>query len=129
MKHDDFRDLISMDADGRLPGSRRAELAAHLAACADCAAFDRSMRAASTLLRSVRPPARSEAFVQRVLDRLPAETPRPLPLRWLVPALCGALAAAIVVWTPTLSQEFSGPVSLVAASIETPSVEFWGIER
>ncbi|MBI3563907.1 MAG: zf-HC2 domain-containing protein [Elusimicrobia bacterium] len=100
MNHDRIVDLLSDLRDGALDGAARAEVEAHLAACADCAARRAELdRLSAALFRRPAAPTafQTEAFVARVMARLPAaEDPLAwLTLRWLVPAF-GAAAVALL---------------------------------
>ncbi|OIO11599.1 MAG: hypothetical protein AUJ52_01880 [Elusimicrobia bacterium CG1_02_63_36] len=123
MNHEAIRDRISLEADGLLPDAEKDALSGHLRACPECAAFSASVRASAALFRAQRPPARSEDFVQRVLDRLPPEEPPALPLHWLVPAFCAAFALTIVVWTPMISSALASDAELVADA--SPLAAIW----
>jgi anti-sigma factor RsiW len=126
MEHESCRDLISLDADGRLPEADRPALEAHLGGCADCRLFADGVRAASSVIAGQEPPPRSEAFVQSVLRRLPEPSRDDLPMRWLVPAFSAAFAVAVFVWTPTI-QAYSANSFVVADA--SPILDVWGDER
>ncbi|HYQ80392.1 MAG TPA: zf-HC2 domain-containing protein, partial [Anaeromyxobacteraceae bacterium] len=91
--------------DGALDPARRAEVEAHLRACADCAAGrDRLAAALSALGALPAPPAPSPSFEARFYARLAREGHRPggplarlAALRWRVIApLAGVATAAAV---------------------------------
>lgn len=127
MEHEQYRDLISLDFDGRLPASARAGLDAHCGVCEECRDFASGVKAASLSLKEAAVPRRSEAFVTAVMDRLPAaRTESILSWRILVPVFAASFAAVLAVWTPALSNAFSGPESIVTASLDEPGLEIWG---
>lgn len=70
MTCDQHRERLDALADGELGAAERAELEAHLAACADCAASFRALKALSSALRAApyhRAPAGLRADVRRAL--------------------------------------------------------------
>ncbi len=93
--------------DGALPESRRAEVEAHLDACAGCRGErDRLARMLSALRGLPAAPEPRPGFEQRFYARLAREAPRrrsllawlaDRPLRWLVPATGVAAALAVAV--------------------------------
>ncbi len=101
------RDDLTALVDGALPPGRRAEVEAHLAACADCRAEHDLISSALRMLATVPAPAAPAAgFEQRFYARLAREKahrPSPWerlslsPWRWTVPI--AALSAAAVAVT------------------------------
>jgi hypothetical protein len=102
------RERLSAYLDGELPAGERAEVAAHLAACPECAAFLAALSAvdeAAGALPAEAPEGYFEAFPARVRSRL--EAPRVASPGRRVPAWTWAAAAALLlgVLTPlTLRQ-------------------------
>lgn len=93
-------EMLDAWLDGELPAGRHAEVAAHLAACAGCARRVRLWRAAARALLPPREVAPSEAFVSRVMARLPEDEPAGVvwPAGWLTPALAAGAAALVLLW-------------------------------
>lgn len=93
MEHEAIVEKLSAYRDGALSAPERALVDAHLAECASCSAVLQDLE---TLARAFFRPApapnafQTEAFVSRVMARLPAESSPPFfwaTTRWLVPAL------------------------------------------
>lgn len=126
MEHEAYRDLISLACDGRLEKSDQDRLDGHLKECGQCREFAEAVKAASASLQNATAPRSSEAFVQSVMDRLPAAAQEePLPLRILVPVFGAALAMLLIVWTPMAKTAIAGPDSLVTANFDEPQLELW----
>lgn len=111
MEHEDLKARLSEYLDGELPEGERPAVEAHLAACPSCREEVREW----TLLRGrlFRAPARpaaaeTEAFVRRLMARLPEEEAgeeAPLDYRWLVPALGFSFAALLFSFYPLRSAQ------------------------
>jgi anti-sigma factor RsiW len=90
--------------DGELGGADLAAARTHLQACADCRSLFSQWQGAAEALRMAPAPSGSDAFVLRVMDRLPSPrrqarpAPWPALARWLVPA--AGLAAMLMVLRP-----------------------------
>ena len=102
MSHDAMKDKLFALHDGELTGAARREVEAHLDGCTECRAiYERWTRTSRALFRVAEPRA-SEAFVDRVLDRIAGSEPRHwtapwvVDLRWLVPAVGLAVLLVLV---------------------------------
>ncbi|MCS6860025.1 MAG: zf-HC2 domain-containing protein [Abditibacteriales bacterium] len=96
---------LSAYLDGQLQPTDRAAVEAHLRECPKCAAMLRAMRVGVEALRSMRTTEVSDAFWQRLRERLPQEKPTGwqrwvTALRWgwteRQQAACRRLAAAAI---------------------------------
>lgn len=102
MDHERLKDALFAYRDGELDEAGRREVAAHLAACADCrGALERWELAAKALLEPPRVEAR-EAFVGGVMARIAeeereAEAPSGAGW-WLTPGFALALGLAVLLW-------------------------------
>jgi anti-sigma factor RsiW len=101
MNHDQIQEALTALYDGELPGNRQKDIQDHLASCPDCqTAWEFWRRTSSALFR---PPTfgASEAFVQRVMGRLPADVEEESAAwtwgQWLTPAFGLGLAAFLFV--------------------------------
>jgi anti-sigma factor RsiW len=99
---EELQDLL----DGRLDGARRAEVEAHLAACAACDSLRLRLEAARAAVRSIgsvrEVPAGLEGDVRAALDRedrAGGDVPRHRTSlrRWVAPALAAAAMLAVAV--------------------------------
>ena len=105
MDHREAEDALWEFYDGELAENKRAELEAHLAACAECRETLRVWKGAAQAFFPERPaphPAQTEAFVLRAMERVEAAKPQPWTrllrqARWLVPALGAGWAAALTI--------------------------------
>jgi anti-sigma factor RsiW len=68
--HDRIRELLPLAAAGALDESEERDLAAHLAACSDCATEMKGWHALSGALRRIPTPRAPEALVNRVQIQL-----------------------------------------------------------
>lgn len=125
MNHDRIVELLSEYRDGALPPAERELVAAHLPACESCARAlaDWDRLAAAFFARPAAPtPVATEAFVARVMARLPDEAPGIwawLTGRWLTPALGLGLVALIASFLPYLRESSAGPGEELLASAST----------
>ncbi|HEX8634297.1 MAG TPA: anti-sigma factor [Pyrinomonadaceae bacterium] len=103
MKHEDYKELIALDALDVLEGgdeSRRA-LEAHLAACADCRAESNALRdaAASLVYAAAAPPVAAapelRARILSAIKSLPQEDARPAPVSGDAAATAAAHASNV----------------------------------
>lgn len=124
MGHEEIVEKLSAYRDGALPPAERLLVAGHLDACASCAAALRDWeRLAGVFFRPAAAPTafQTEAFVARVMSRLPADAAAPsfrATARWLVPAL--ALGGAALAFSFTSYSRESG-LDPAAALIATGS--------
>jgi anti-sigma factor RsiW len=91
MEHEIIVEKLSAFRDGALPPAERDLVAGHLEECPSCAAVLRDWEAlAGLLFRPSSAPTsfQTEAFVARVMSRLPSDERLPFARmgRWLVPA-------------------------------------------
>jgi anti-sigma factor RsiW len=70
MNCENDKSLLSEYADGRLDGTRRAQVEAHLAQCAPCAALLRDFQTTGGLLRGLPVSQTSSQFEARLAERL-----------------------------------------------------------
>ena len=124
MRHEDIIAKLSEYRDAELGAAERREVAAHVERCAGCAALlaDWESLAAAFLRRPGAPtPVATEAFVARVMSRLPQET-EPLSRlfgRWLAPALGVSFAVLALSFRPYPRSEASDPAgALLTADSE-----------
>lgn len=114
------RERLSAWLDGELLPADRAQVDAHLAACAECSAFLADLAAADRAAAerpAEAPDGYFEGFAARVRGRIEAEAAEARPRR--LPAWAWAAAAALVlaVVTPlTLRQPRPGPAALPATT-------------
>ena len=120
MDHQAMRDQLFALSDGELTGEARRVVEDHLLDCTECRALAAQWkRVAGAFFRAPEVPA-SEAFVERVLQRIAAPRSRPfrlscwLPeLGWLIPAM-GLAAMLVVVVSGPLQQTVSVESLLLA---------------
>lgn len=86
MEHRHIHDKLVMSNDPELSAAERQAILAHEHRCNECSVLARRWRNAQLALRSAAAPDASEAFVEAVMRRLPAEVTQPAPLRWATPA-------------------------------------------
>lgn len=105
MTHDAIREQVFALSDGELSGEARRAAQAHLEECTECRQVVASWkRTAGVFFRSPEVQG-SEAFVDRVLNRIAATERTPAvsawkpSVRWLIPAL--GLAALLLVMRPS----------------------------
>ncbi|HEX4048227.1 MAG TPA: zf-HC2 domain-containing protein [Elusimicrobiota bacterium] len=144
MKHEHVVEALSEYRDGALSAAAREDVSRHAAECAECAAvlseWDRLSRA--FLRRPAEPtPFQTEAFVARVMARLPASQPAPLAWltgRWLVPALGLSVAVLALSFRPYGGIEAADPAAallvgadgaaaVAAAAPESPGADVLGL--
>jgi predicted anti-sigma-YlaC factor YlaD len=109
--------------DGRLPESRRDELAGHVAACPGCRAYGRDYGVLLGLLKVDREPEPLPYFQERlrakIAERERAESPRALWMRWSLRAipvslvLIAVFIGALVFIGPPLDDDMSQPAALL----------------
>ena len=90
-----FSQQISAYHDGELDAVRRAQMDAHLAQCADCAAQLRELRSMSQLFTDSPAPRLSQISLRRVHKRVEAEMDE--RLLWTARVLSGIAAAVLIV--------------------------------
>jgi anti-sigma factor RsiW len=91
-----FRDAYSDFSDGLLDEPAEVRCHVHLSACPDCRRFDATLRRGLTALRSLRAPAPSEGFDERLLARLASERPDEPETRFLVGMASAVMVLAVV---------------------------------
>ncbi|MDE2141059.1 MAG: zf-HC2 domain-containing protein [Elusimicrobia bacterium] len=122
MEHERIAGKLSEYRDGALSPAERDEVSRHLSGCADCAAELADWGALSAaFLRRPAPPApfQTEAFVSRVMARLPAESAEPfarLLSRWLAPALGLGFAALAFSFSPYVRDAGLDPAAALISS-------------
>ncbi len=105
MDHKTLKQKLFDLYDGALTGADRQDAEIHLAQCAECREIYAGWQKTARALFRVPEPAVSDAFVHRVLDRLPVSSPRRrtapwmIQLEWLVPAM-GLAALMLAVLGP-----------------------------
>jgi anti-sigma factor RsiW len=141
MEHGDIIDKLSEYRDKALGAVEREQMSRHLSACADCAAALADWeRLTKAFLRC--PPAptpfQTEAFVSRVMSRLPAalEPFAWLTGRWLVPALGLCVMVLALSFRPYAGLEVSDPAAALLsgsdrgatlARSEAPAADLLGL--
>ena len=133
MEHDHrYEETLSSFRDGALSAAEREAVALHVAGCADCAYvladWDRAAKA--FFRRGPAPTAfQTEAFVARVMARVPSEDGRALAeslRRWLTPALGLGFAALAFSFSPYARDGGVDPAaSLIAAGPDRPGLPEW----
>lgn len=117
--HDNLREWLELDLEGRLPERLQPRLAAHLESCPDCQRERRELAALTELVRETRLEVRP-GFREQVVAALPAagwETAR--PRAWRLPAavfVMLALGAALLLGTGSVA-EGSGSLAGVLAAV------------
>ena len=102
MKHEIIVEKLSEYRDGALSAAERLEVSRHVSDCDDCAAVLADWERLTKIFfrRSPLPaPVATEAFVARVMARLPEAAPEPFAWlfgRWLVPALSVSFAILVL---------------------------------
>jgi hypothetical protein len=120
------RERLSAYLDGELPERERAEVAAHLAACAACSAFLAGLRAADEAAAALpveAPDGYFDDFARRVAQRLDAARTRRLPA-WTWAAAAALLLAVVTPLTLRSAREIGRPApSPMLAPATAPAVE------
>jgi anti-sigma factor RsiW len=122
MEHERIVEMLSAFHDGALDAAERETVSLHAAGCAQCAATltDWESAAKAFFRRPPSPtPFQTEAFVARVMARVPAEDARFLAAalkRWLAPALGLGFAALAFSFSPYARDAGLDPASSLIAS-------------
>ena len=93
MDHDTINERLMEWHDGALPAEVRREVEAHVAGCAECLAAATQWQRTARALFQAPDVQTSEAFVQRVMERIAAleisrqAIPWAARIRWLAPAV------------------------------------------
>ncbi len=99
MNHSELREMLDAYYDRELPEREACEVEAHLGSCAPCRRELEDWKSFAGALLHPPPPSASEAFVRRVMAKIPdtegEAPPGFLAWRWLTP-VCALAAAAFV---------------------------------
>src|SRR5262245_5497337 len=114
------RDLLSAYVDGELIAAERAEVEAHLAACAQCRDHLLSLRALSSALRDEPLPPVSEGLEDRIGRRLDEATVVPFRRLFAIPATIAATIAAIGLVSVVVFEQRQRPEPAVLAPAAPP---------
>jgi anti-sigma factor RsiW len=123
MDHEELKGLLSDLLDGELEAGQRSRVEEHLASCAECRALLEDWKAMGRAFFSPRrpTPAQTEAFVSRVMARIPAAEPAAaeptfrLDWRWLFPAFALSFAALGLAFVPSQPVQDPSTTLLLAA--------------
>lgn len=78
MRHEDYKEMLALDAAGALTGEERGALEEHLQSCAECRAESRELSdAAAALVYTVAPVLPPAALRSRILESVHALDPQP----------------------------------------------------
>ncbi|MBC7930474.1 MAG: zf-HC2 domain-containing protein, partial [Rubrivivax sp.] len=78
MQHDDYKEMLALDAAGALESNERVALEEHLSSCAECRAEFRELsNAAASLVYTVAPVRPPAALRSRILESVRALDPQP----------------------------------------------------
>lgn len=130
MDHHELKELVSDLLDGELEAGQRRLVEGHLASCDECRRLLDDWKAARrAFFPAPRRPsqAETEAFVSRVMARMPAAEPAQAPAdeptfrldwRWLVPALSLSFAMLALSFIPSRQAQDPSTTLLLAAGGE-----------
>ena len=99
-----IQEKLSEFYDGEASEAERLEIEAHLKSCRECTVFYENWKAIASRLFERRDPDHSEAFVQKLMERLEKMEKKSgwklVPVQWFTPVI-GVAAALLLFLTPS----------------------------